>query len=92
MCNQSYLNIFTCIIIAYTLLLHLLYLDCGVLNNITNGAVNILTGTKYQDVATYSCNTGYYINSGYMPRVCKDGGLWNSSEPFCTIYGQNMCM
>ena len=90
MFNQLYFNICTCRFIAYILSLYLLYLDCGVLNNITNGAVNITMGTKYQDVATYSCNTGYYINSGYMPRVCQHGGLWNSSKPFCTIYGQNI--
>ncbi|WAR04317.1 SVEP1-like protein, partial [Mya arenaria] len=45
--------------------------DCEDLSNITNGMVNVSGGTQYGDNATYTCTTGYFINSGYAPRVCE---------------------
>ena len=63
----------------------LLFSDCDLLPDIRNGDIR-LTGTSYNDTATYNCSTGYYISSGNTTRTCMEG-LWTGSRPVCTIYG-----
>ena len=55
--------------------------DCGPLNNPTNGQV-MLPATTFNHVATYSCNSGYTLN-GAQTRTCQASGMWSNAEPTC---------
>lgn len=56
--------------------------DCGLLNNQSNGAVDISAGTLYKNLATYKCSGGYTLN-GTSTRTCQANGQWSGSEPSC---------
>ena len=56
--------------------------DCGPLMNPANGTVDITQGTTFNQVATYSCDTGYGL-VGNMTRTCQADGTWSGSEPIC---------
>ncbi|XP_064386142.1 mucin-2-like isoform X2 [Halichondria panicea] len=56
--------------------------DCGVLTDPTNGAVDTSSGTTFMMTATYTCNTGYNI-VGDMTRTCQDAMLWSGAAPTC---------
>ena len=58
-----------------------LAVDCGPLNNPTNGLVT-LSGTTFNKVATYSCNSAYTLNGAQM-RTCQASGVWSNAEPIC---------
>ena len=45
--------------------------------------VSVSSGTTYESVATYSCNTGY-IRRGDDMRTCESSGDWSGSEPTCS--------
>ena len=53
--------------------------DCGDLTDPDNGAVSV-SGTAYNSLATYSCNSGYVLMGDDM-RTCLDTGLWSGSTP-----------
>ena len=61
-------------------LIHLV-IDCGTLGDPANGEVS-LSGTIFNSVATYSCNTGYNL-TGHGIRACLHTGFWSGSEPTC---------
>ncbi len=58
--------------------------DCGALNNPTNGAISLRTGsgTTYGQTATFSCNVGYFL-TGVSTRRCTATGQWSGSPPSC---------
>ena len=56
--------------------------DCGILTNPTNGQVMTPSGTTFNNLATYSCDTGYGL-SGSATRVCGSDGLWTPDAPTC---------
>ncbi len=56
--------------------------DCGALSNPVNGAANLRRGTTYGQIATYSCNDGYFL-TGVSSRRCKATGQWSHSAPSC---------
>ncbi|XP_064386134.1 mucin-2-like isoform X4 [Halichondria panicea] len=56
--------------------------DCGSLDDPTNGAVDTFSGTTFMMTATYTCNTGYNI-VGDMTRTCQDAMLWSGAAPTC---------
>ena len=58
-----------------------LAIDCGVLENPTNGEV-ITGGTTLGLSVTYTCNSGYEL-VGDATRTCESNGLWSNSEPTC---------
>ena len=58
-------------------------LDCDVLSNPANGAVDITTGTTYGEQATYSCNVGYNL-VGNAQTLCMADGNWETT-PTCQI-------
>ena len=58
--------------------------DCGDLTDPDNGAVS-LSGTTYNSVATYSCDSGYVLMGDDM-RTCLDTGVWSGSAPTCGKY------
>lgn len=64
----------------------MVYADCGPLGNIQYGSVNTVAGTKFGDVATYTCDNGYRLE-GPVTRTCMATGNWTASEPDCIIYG-----
>lgn len=51
-----------------------------------NGQVLTVFGTTYDEVARYSCDTGYQVN-GVSNRTCLSNGVWGASEPTCDILG-----
>ena len=53
----------------------------GGLTDPDNGAVS-LSGTTYNSVATYSCDSDYVL-MGDNTRRCLDTGLWSGSTPTC---------
>ena len=56
-------------------------MDCGNLTDPHNGQVNT-SGTKLEQTATYSCNTGYNL-VGDSTRTCQARGEWSGSAPTC---------
>ena len=77
-CDTAFdLKYYTCnIIITHT------DVDCGDLTDPENGAVSV-SGTTYNSVATYSCDTGYVLMGDDMT-TCLDTGLWSGDQPTCT--------
>ena len=63
-------------------LLFLLAVDCGLLNDTTNGAVDTSSGTAFMMTATYTCNLGYTLSSTDS-RMCLASGLWSGEAPVC---------
>ncbi|KAL4236644.1 hypothetical protein ACF0H5_005029 [Mactra antiquata] len=57
--------------------------DCGAPSSIANGFVDV-NNTTYQEIAHYSCNSGYIL-SGNSSRTCQEDGQWSESEPYCII-------
>ena len=57
-------------------------IDCGTLNDTTNGRVSHSAGTTFGQTATYSCDTGYTL-VGDSTRTCQADGMWSGSEPTC---------
>ena len=57
-------------------------IDCGALTNPDNGRVDTPQGTTFNQVATYSCNSGYEL-VGNITRACQADGMWSGSEPIC---------
>ena len=55
--------------------------NCGFLTNPSNGAVSTSSGTTFNQVATYSCDSGYMI-SGAATRTCQITG-WSLAPPTC---------
>ena len=62
--------------------LPLLVVDCGILDDIPEGAVSTPQGTLYGATASYSCTTGYRL-VGNGTRECQADGRWSGSEPLC---------
>ncbi|XP_064386326.1 sushi, von Willebrand factor type A, EGF and pentraxin domain-containing protein 1-like [Halichondria panicea] len=72
--------------------------NCGSLDDPSNGAVDTSSGTAFLQRATYTCNPGYTLTGGDMTRTCQVNGMWSSSEPACefivlsiggTVYNTN---
>ncbi|XP_078664132.1 P-selectin-like [Branchiostoma floridae x Branchiostoma belcheri] len=59
--------------------------ECPLLSAPTNGAV---TGSNfYQDVATFTCDTGYNL-AGDPSLTCQADATWSAAAPTCTL---NQC-
>ncbi len=56
--------------------------NCGTLSNPTNGSVNTSSGTTYQQVAVYTCHTGYNV-TGSNTSTCGADGMWTPAAPTC---------
>ena len=57
-------------------------IQCPTLVAPSNGGLEIAGAGGYEDVATYSCGTGFSL-VGMSERVCQSEGTWNGSEPTC---------
>ena len=58
--------------------------NCGSLSAPSNGDVDKSSGTDYNDVATFSCDTGYTL-SGSSNTTCQDDGSWSNATPDCDV-------
>ncbi|XP_064386238.1 E-selectin-like [Halichondria panicea] len=56
--------------------------NCGLLANPSNGAVDTSSGTTFMMTATYTCNTGYAL-VGANTRTCGSDGQWTPDAPTC---------
>ena len=56
--------------------------DCGSLS-LTNGDVQLSSGTTLGSTASYTCNVGYEL-SGSDRRTCRADGAWSGSTPSCS--------
>src|SRR5262245_8136632 len=56
--------------------------QCELLSMPANGFVDRTSGAL-TDVATYGCDSGYYLlgNGGSLTRTCQAGGTWSGSVP-----------
>ena len=61
--------------------------DCRVAF-VANGEVQYTFGTKYNDIVSVSCHSGYVIN-GTGTLVCLESGLW-STETKCIKIGNQI--
>ena len=58
--------------------------DCGSLTISGTGGISVtLTGTTYNQVATYTCTTVGYELVGSSQRVCQANAYWSGSAPYC---------
>ena len=61
-----------------------MFLVCPPLNNPYNGKLNCSFGkiAHYEDICSFSCNTGYEI-TGNVKRTCQNDGNWSGNEVMC---------
>jgi hypothetical protein len=57
-------------------------LDCRQLTNPTNGIITFSDANHFRSVATYSCDTNYFV-AGERTRLCESGGVWTEMAPTC---------
>ena len=63
--------------------LTLAVVDCGPLESITNGNIDLVNGgTTFNSTAMYNCRSGYHL-VGMANRVCQSSGQWSGSTPRC---------
>ena len=70
----------------FTNIYELALIDCGPLTSPANGVVSY-PATTYTETATYSCDTGYYVN-GVTTRTCQANSTWSEVEPTCEKKGR----
>ena len=68
--------------IKLTYLLYWVVVDCGRLFDPEHGDVDISSGTVFNSIAMYSCDTGYMLD-GVSTRVCVSEGIWIPEAPRC---------
>ena len=56
--------------------------QCPTLDPPSNGRLEIAGAGGYEDVATYSCDTGFNL-VGMSQHACQSDGTWSDSEPTC---------
>ena len=66
---------------------HLCFTDaCHSLNKVANGTMTCLLGDdgvpSYEDICSFTCNTGYEL-TGSDTRTCQSDGSWSGSETVC---------
>ena len=61
--------------------LFLIAVDCGLLPAPGNGDV-VHTGTTFNEMAEFSCNTGYELSHS-SSRRCMADATWSGSSPTC---------
>ena len=70
-----------CIMIFYLV-------SCELLTNPDNGLVNCRFGDdripSYEDICSFTCNTGYELTSSDT-RTCQSDGSWSGSDTVCRI-------
>ena len=77
-------EMFHCYQSIFTLFLNIT--DCGVPNSPGNGSVNTTNGTKYGNMVSFSCNTGFDLIGSHVS-TCSEHGNWSTTPPKCQIKG-----
>ena len=62
------------------------FTECDNLTAPADGLVIYSSGTTFQSVATFDCNTGYTLE-GDSTRTCQANTSWSNSDPSCKING-----
>ena len=66
---------------------------CMPLTDPNNGMINCSLGDdgvpSYEDICSFTCNTGYEL-TGSNTRTCQSDGSWSGSDDVCRrgMYGQ----
>ena len=59
---------------------------CSILNSPVNGVINCSLGDdgvfSYEDICSFTCNTGYEL-TGSDTRTCQSNGNWSGSDVMC---------
>ncbi|XP_078687161.1 uncharacterized protein LOC144919463 isoform X16 [Branchiostoma floridae x Branchiostoma belcheri] len=58
-------------------------IQCSTLTAPSNGALSPAAANSYQDVVTFTCNSGYTLN-GATAVTCRADGTWSNPVPTCT--------
>ena len=66
---------------------YIIFSDCGNLTAPSVGSVTYSSGTTFQSVATFDCNTGYNLE-GDATRMCQANASWSNNDPSCKINGK----
>ena len=64
-----------------------MFSDCGAINELINGTVNLPGGTTFGNTVTYMCDVGYNM-TGTSQRQCGADGQWTGSPPICGLIGE----
>ena len=56
--------------------------DCGPLPPPLNGQI-FIGNTTTGNVATYLCDSGFFVVDGDDSRVCGADGFWSGDQPIC---------
>ena len=60
---------------------------CPSLSDPSNGMITCSLGDdgvpSYEDICTYTCNTGYVL-TGSSTRTCQSDGRWSGSNSVCS--------
>ena len=59
--------------------------NCSEPTGITDGTVDY-SGTGFEDIASYSCNTGFVL-VGLSNRTCLSDESWSGDIPICVFAG-----
>ena len=65
----------------------LFFADCGNLTAPADGSLTYSSGTTFQSVASFDCDTGYTLD-GDSTRTCLANASWSNSDPSCKINGR----
>lgn len=68
----------------------IILLACPLLQNPTDGRVDLTEGTKFNSVARFSCNEGYNV-FGPSTMTCLATGEWCCARPTCKKGGMHWC-
>ena len=52
-------------------------MDCGTAPGVANGVLDNPSETLYEDVATYTCDSGYVPEGEQQNRTCLANGNWS---------------
>lgn len=56
--------------------------DCGPPTSVSHGSVDVSSGTLFNSLVVYSCDTGYRL-AGNSRQLCGSEGMWLPKAPTC---------
>ena len=82
-CNWQTKGIITCIRVC---VLYFALVPCPPLSDPNNGMINCSLGDdgdpSYEDICSFTCNTGYEL-TGSDTRTCQSDGSWSGNDVVC---------
>ena len=58
-------------------------MDCGTAPGVANGVLDNPSDTIFEDVATYTCDSGYVTKGEQQTRSSLANGNWSESDLVC---------